>query len=194
MGTLRLSCALVYHKLLSSARGLKMFLLPECHQPLAKRARPRRCYQWHCIGFAFGLCAAVLQCAPRARTKGRGMLRIGQSASKDVPATGQGQERFARIVTPFSAAGEAITREKHARSTTLSQATGCERLVAEALPLSQAIAVPPTRERSVVIAHLSPSAPVVCPFLEALCRVLCHCSALGARTGARTAKRFARGA
>ena len=32
MGTLRLSCALVYHKLLSSARGLKMFLLPECYR------------------------------------------------------------------------------------------------------------------------------------------------------------------
>ncbi len=49
--------------------------------------------------------------------------------------------------------------------------------------LSQAIAVPPTRERPVVIAHLSRTAPVTGASLEALCRVLCHCSALGARTG-----------
>ena len=51
-----------------------------------------------------------------------------------------------------------------------------------------------TGERGVMIANLSLPAPVACAFLEALCRVLCHDSALGARTGARTAKRFARGA
>ena len=79
-----------------------MFLSLECHQPLAKRARPRLCYQWHCIGFAFGLCAAVLQCAPRARTKGRGMLRIRLSASKDAPATGADRERPCASRIPFS--------------------------------------------------------------------------------------------
>ena len=85
------------------------------------------------LRFAFGLCAAVLQCAPRARTKGRVVLRIRQSASKDGAVTGPGRERFTRIATPFSAEGEAISREGHARSTLLSQATGCDRLVAEAL-------------------------------------------------------------
>lgn len=69
---------------------------------------------------------------PRARTKGRGMLRTRQSASKDVPATGKGWERFARIARPFTAEGEAITNERLARSTALSQATGCERHIAEA--------------------------------------------------------------
>ena len=159
-----------------------MFLSLECHQPLAKRARPRLCYQWHCIGFAFGLCAAVLQCAPRARTKGRGMLRIRLSASKDAPATGQGQERFARIVTPFSAAGEAITRERHARSTILLQATGCERPVVEAITFHKPLRC--RRQGKVSDYRLPfPASPVTCPFLEALCRVLYQCSAFGARTG-----------
>ena len=61
------------------------------------------------------------------------MLRTWQSASKNVPATGKGWERFARIARPFTAEGEAITNERLARSTALSQATGCERHIAEAL-------------------------------------------------------------
>ena len=38
-----------------------------------------------------------------------------------------------RIARPFTTIGEALTCERHTRSTTLSQATGCERLGAEAL-------------------------------------------------------------
>ena len=49
--------------------------------------------------------------------------------------------------------------------------------------LSQAIAVPSTRERLVVIAYLSPAAPVAGASLEALCQVLGQCPSLGARTG-----------
>ena len=44
------------------------------------------------LRFAFGPCAAVLPCAPRARTKGRAMLRTRLSASKDAPATGKGEK------------------------------------------------------------------------------------------------------
>ena len=85
------------------------------------------------LAWPLGRALAVLQCAPRARTKGRAVLRIRQSASKNVPATGKGWERFARIARPFTAEGEAITNERLARSTALSQATGCERHIAEAL-------------------------------------------------------------
>ena len=150
--------------------------MPEgVHSPMAPRQR---------IAFALPLaCAhAVLQCTPRARTKGRGMLRIRLSASKDAPATGQGQERFARIVTPFSAAGEAITRERHARSTILLQATGCERPVVEAITFHKPLRC--RRQGKVSDYRLPfPASPVTCPFLEALCRVLYQCSAFGARTG-----------
>ena len=146
------------------ARGLRgapanemAFALPEGpHSTKALR-------QWIHDSFALGPCAAVLQCAPRARTKGRGMLRIRQSASKDVPATGADRERpsasrmpfphqrqgnashkakrFQRRAGhgrgqgkncdyhfPFIIVGEALTRERHTRSTILSQATGCERI------------------------------------------------------------------
>ena len=48
-----------------------------------RRPSPKAPRQWRCIRFALGRCAAVLQCAPCARTKGRGTLRIRQSASKD---------------------------------------------------------------------------------------------------------------
>ena len=41
-------------------------------------------------------------------TQGWGMLRIRQSASKDVPATGKGWESFARITKPFTIKGEAF--------------------------------------------------------------------------------------
>jgi len=63
------------------------------------------------LRFAFDLCAAVLQCAPRARTKGRGVLRTWQSASKDVPATGKGRERFA-IITTLSPARRPPVRQQ----------------------------------------------------------------------------------
>ena len=49
----------------------------------------------HWVAFALPLaCAhAVLQCAPRARTKGSGVLRTRQSASKNAPVTGQEQRK-----------------------------------------------------------------------------------------------------
>ena len=81
----------------------------------------------HRVGLAFVLCAAVLPCAPRARTKGRGMLRIRQSASKNVPVTGQGRERLARIAQPFplpkDAPAKALGRERLARIAALSHST-----------------------------------------------------------------------
>ena len=71
------------------------FALPEgVHSPKVPR-------HWHCIGFAFSMCAAVLQCAPRARTKGRVMLRIRQSASKNAQATGAERERPCASRMPF---------------------------------------------------------------------------------------------
>ena len=82
---------------------------PAREPPMRKRVRSRRCRNgqdarcpnaasrgrarppdaprhWHFIGFAFGMCAAVLQCAPRARTQGREKLRTRQSASKNISA------------------------------------------------------------------------------------------------------------
>ena len=75
---------------------------PQAAQPLAKRARLGLCYHWHFIGFALGMCAAVLQCAPRARTNGSQMLRTWQSASKNAPATGAGCERPCAVCLPFT--------------------------------------------------------------------------------------------
>ena len=70
-------------------------------RPLAKRARPGLCYHWHFIGFVFGMCIAVLPCAPRARTKGRGMLRTRQSASKNALATGATREKVCENRSAF---------------------------------------------------------------------------------------------
>ncbi len=75
------------------------------HQwPRSSAALPRPPHaprHWHSNGFAFGICAAVLQCAPRARTNGSQMLRARQSASKDVPATGADRERPSALHKPF---------------------------------------------------------------------------------------------
>ena len=78
----------------SATSGTALALPEGVHSPKAPRL-------WHCIGFAFSMCAAVLQCAPRARTKGRVMLRIRQSASKNAQATGAERERPCASRMPF---------------------------------------------------------------------------------------------
>ena len=60
---------------------------------------PKAPRQWAAFALPLACAHAVLQCAPRARTKGRAMLRTRQSASKDAPATGQGRERLAIIIS-----------------------------------------------------------------------------------------------
>ena len=60
------------------------------------------------------------------------MWRIRLSASKKASATGLARERFSRIAKPYYVEGEALTCERHSRSMILSQASGCERPVAEA--------------------------------------------------------------
>ena len=67
-------------------RQWKAFALPEgVHSPMAPR-------QWKAFALPLACAHAVLQCAPRARTKGRAMLRTRLSASKDAPATGKGEK------------------------------------------------------------------------------------------------------
>ena len=75
------------------------------HQwPRSSAALPRPPHaprHWHSNGFAFGMCAAVLQCAPRARTNGSQMPRTRQSASKNAPATGADREMHSVSRMPF---------------------------------------------------------------------------------------------
>ena len=133
------------------------------------------------LRFAFGLCAAVLQCAPRARTKGRGMLRIRQSASKDGAVgerAGKGLRESLNL-SPPEAKRPLVkgTREAPPFHKPLGVKGSIEKLAFHK-PMS-------CRRQGKVSGYRSPFARLACACasLEALCQVLCQCSSSGARTG-----------
>ena len=77
-----------------------MFLLPECYRKgEGREARPLmpKAPQWLCL---WPMRSSFAECAPCAHQREE-MLRRKLSASKNVPATGPMDERFARIASPF---------------------------------------------------------------------------------------------
>ena len=165
---------LMFHPV-SMSHPVSCLRSPPCSPPMASHR------------IALVPCAAVLQCAPRARTKGRGMLRARQSASKNAPATGADCERFTRIASPFSAKGESLACEGHARSTTFHKPLAAKGLLRKRSPFTSHCCAANTGKVSgyrTPFAHRARGRPVFGSAWPSTLPLLC----LGCAHGARTAR------